>query len=305
MALEILLRCPVTGQSLRREGTELVTEDGRHRYRITAAGIPLCAEAQLSEEGRAQQQHYDRVAGAYLTNLQEPHTQEYMAYLDAAFRAAVPGGSLGTVVEVCCGGGEAFELLADRIDAGVGLDVSIVMLEAARRRHRRDSILFVQGDATAMPIADACVDTVVLLGGIHHVNDRARLFSEISRVLKPDGRLCWREPVDDFVVWRWLRAAIYHLSPALDAATEHPIRRRDTCERLAAAGFVVDTWRTFGFLGYCFLMNSDVLTFARVWRYLPGVRAFTRCMTRLDEWTLRLPGLSGAGLIAVGVARKL
>ena len=179
------------------------------------------------------------------------------------------------------------------------------MLEAARQRHPGEARLFVQGDATAMPLADASVDTVVLLGGIHHVNDRARLFAEIHRILKPGGHLCWREPVDDFFLWRWLRVVVYRLAPTLDANTEHPIRRRDTVDRLEAAGFGVTRWRTFGFLGYCFLMNSDVLPLARAWSYIPGVRPFTRFMTRIDEWTLRLPGLGDAGLIASGVARKV
>jgi ubiquinone/menaquinone biosynthesis C-methylase UbiE len=301
---EQLLRCPVTGQRLARQGDELVAEDGRHRYRVTASGIPLFSDAHLSEEGRIQQRHYDRIAGAYLTNLQQPHTQEYMAYLDATFLATVPAGSLGTVVEVCCGAGEAFDLLSGRIEAGIGLDVSRVMLEAARLRHPGETCLFVQGDATAMPIADSSVDTVVLLGGIHHVNDRVRLFSETSRILKPRGCLCWREPVDDFFLWRWLRRAVYRLSPTLDPDTEHPLRKRSTFESLEAAGFAVQTWRTFGFFGYCFLMNSDVLVFARAWRYMPGVRAFTRAMAWIDGATLRLPGLADAGLVAVGVARK-
>ena len=90
MALETLLRCPVTGQPLHRDGRAWVTNDGRQRYPITESGIPLFAEHGLSPEGRTQQQHYDRVAAGYLTNLQQPHTQEYMAYLDAAFRARCP-----------------------------------------------------------------------------------------------------------------------------------------------------------------------------------------------------------------------
>jgi SAM-dependent methyltransferase len=212
--------------------------------------------------------------------------------------------SFGTTLEVCCGAGEAFSLLRGRVTRGIGIDVSSVMLEAARRHHPGDDSLFVQGDATRMPLADASIDTVVFLGGIHHVNDRARLFSEINRILKPGGRVCWREPVDDFFLWRWLRAVVYRLSPTLDAETEHPIRKRPMYDDLAAAGMVVEQWQTFGFLGYCFLMNSDVLAFARAWRYLPGVRAFTRGMTRVDGATLRLPGLADAGLIAVGVARK-
>jgi SAM-dependent methyltransferase len=143
-----------------------------------------------------------------------------------------------------------------------------------------------------------------MLGGIHHVNNRAGLFAEIHRVLKPGGLFLWREPVDDFFLWRWLRVLIYRLSPTLDADTEHPIRKTPTWVELTSAGLTVEQWKTFGFLGYCFLMNSDVLVVTRALKYLPGIRALTRTMCHVDALTLRLPGLADAGLIAMGAARK-
>ena len=73
---------------------------------------------------------------------------------------------------------------------------------------------------------------------------------------------------------------------------------------LSEAGLVCRDWRTYGFLGFCLFMNSDVLVFNRLFRFLPGIRALTRFATRLDDWTLRLPGLAGAGLQVVGVAEK-
>jgi hypothetical protein len=51
-------------------------------------------------------------------------------------------------------------------------------------------------------------------------------------------------------------------------------------------------------------MNSDVLVFNRLLRFLPGIREITRWAARVDGWTLKLPGLAGAGLQVVGVAEK-
>lgn len=98
--------------------------------------------------------------------------------LDRSFRAIVPA-HLGTMLEVCCGAGEAFTLFHDRIGRGIGIDVSSVMLEAARRNHPGEERLIVQGDATRIPLADESVDAVMFLGGIHHVNDRS------------NRRFCW------------------------------------------------------------------------------------------------------------------
>jgi ubiquinone/menaquinone biosynthesis C-methylase UbiE len=299
-----LLRCPLTGERLHRTGATLVTQSGRNAYRINPSGIPLFAEQECSAEGRAQQQHYDRVAPTYLRNLTYPHTQEYTRSLDQALLEQVGRASLGTVAEICCGRGEAFHLLGDRIERGIGIDVSAGILEAAARETSGSSFSFVQGDATRLPLTSEGFDNVIVLGGIHHVNDRARLFGEISRILKPGGRFYWREPVSDFLPWRALRAVVYRMSPALDRETEHPLLSRDTIPQLADAGFRLTSWKTYGFLGFCLLMNSDVLIFNRLFRFVPGIRGFTRMMTHVDRMTLSLPGMSRAGLQVVGVAEK-
>lgn len=252
---------------------------------------------------RRQEAHYDRVAAEYLQNLTYPHTQEYMAYLDRVFLDEIDAADLGTVAELCCGRGEAFELVGERIERGVGVDVSLSMLEAAAASGN-PRITYVQGDATRLPVACGAFDAVMMLGGIHHVNDRAALFAEVYRVLRPGGRFLWREPLSDFFLWRWLRAVVYRLSPALDAETERPLQWDETVPHLEACGFRLTRWKTYGFFGFCVFMNSDILVFNRLFRFLPGIRAITRLATRLDDVTTRLPGLRRAGLQVVGVAQK-
>jgi SAM-dependent methyltransferase len=298
------LRCPAGGRALRRSDGGLVTDDGAQRYAISGDGVPLFAPDPRRPESRVQQAHYDRIAGIYVESLDLPHTRAYSAYLDHVLLDALAPGSLGYVGEICCGRGEAIRLVGDRADGGVGIDISPRMLAAARRDHPDPRFLFVQGDATALPLADAALDNVFVLGGIHHVNDRARLFAEIHRVLKPGGRLYWREPLDDFFAWRWLRAAVYRLSPTLDHETEQPLRRRSTTRHLERAGLELTHWRTCGFVGFCVLMNSDVLVVNRVLRHLPGIGGLTRLWAKADDWCVRLPGLRHAGLQVVGAARK-
>jgi len=300
-----ILRCPATGQALHENAGQLVSADGSRRYRLSPSGVPLFGEDWLSPEGVVQRAHYDRIAGVYLTNLTQAHTREYMAYMDRAVLALMEDQQMGRVAEICCGAGEAFHLLNASARLGVGVDVSPAMLEAARKSIPDDTRLFVNGDATKLPLKDAQFDMVVMLGGIHHVNDRHRLFSEIRRILKPGGAFIFREPLDDFFLWRALRAAVYNTSSTLEADTEHPLRHRDTREQLEGAGLALEIWRTLGFFGYCFLMNSDVLAINRVWQYVPGAVVLTRFATKVDEWMLRFPGLSGAGLAVVGRARRV
>lgn len=300
-----LLRCPRSGQELAWHGEELTPEATPGlSYRVDSSGIPLFAERFCSNDARAQQQHYDAVASAYMANLGYPHTQEYMEFLDEALRNEVGAGRLGATAEICCGRGEAFLLFKNRIDTGVGVDISGSMLRAACQEHPETHLTFCQGDATQLPLSSDSFDTVFMLGGIHHVNDRRALFNEVARILKPGGVFYFREPVSDFILWRALRAVIYRLSPMLDHETERPLLFQETVPPLTEAGLVIKRWRTIGFLGFCLLMNSDVLFFNRLFRFIPGIRSITRLFTRIDEFTINFPGMGRNGLIVIGVAQK-
>ncbi len=299
-----VLRCPMSGERLTYEQGALASADGTHRYRLNTAGILLFAENFLSAEAEAQRHHYNKIAAAYTANLEYPHTREYLAYLDRATRDATGDGELGTVAELCCGRGEALILFGAQIKRYIGVDVSENMLQATQDLHDHSNAIFVQADATRSPFATNSIDTVVMLGGIHHIPARAKLFAEIARILKPGGRFLYREPVSDFVLWRGLRAIIYRLSPMLDAATERPLVYEETVPVLEHAGLQSLRYETHGFLGFCLFMNSDVMFFNRLFRFVPGIQAITRASARMDEALLALPGLQRAGLQVIGIAQK-
>ena len=299
-----VLRCPQSGESLHRAGQVLANPSGSRSYRISATGIALFAEEFLSPEAAAQQAHYEHIAEAYTANLEYPHTQEYTAYLDRALLDASGSDELGVCAELCCGTGEALALFRERIGTGIGVDVSAAMLVKAQLSFHGSRFCFVQGDATRLPLADNAFDTVVMLGGIHHVPNRVALFQQVFRVLKPGGLFLFREPVSDFWLWKFLRAIVYRLSPMLDHETERPLLYKETVPVLEAAGFDRIEWRTFGFFGFCLFMNSDVLFVNRLFRFIPGIRAITRASARFDDWCTRRSILQRAGLQVIGSARK-
>ena len=282
----------------------LVSESGRNAYRIDDNDIPLFAEKFCSPDALTQQRHYDEIADAYAANLDYPHTLAYMSYLDEVLQEVVDLEKLGGVAEVCCGTGEAFALFEDSISKGVGIDVSSSMLHKGKSSFDNSRLHFVQGDATQLPLAEDSFDTVIMLGGVHHVPDRIALFLHVFKILKPGGSYIWREPVSDFWLWKFLRAIVYRLSPILDHATERPLTWNETVPLLEETGFEVQNWRTCGFFGFCIFMNSDVLFFNRLFRFIPGIRHITKASARFDDWCTNLPGLRRAGLQVVGKAIK-
>lgn len=71
----------------------------------------------------------------------------------------------------------------------VGLDITPAMLaEAQRRLGPTDKVRFVCGSGMAMPLAEGAFDVAICCLGTHHM-DVATLLAELSRVLRPGGRL--------------------------------------------------------------------------------------------------------------------
>ncbi len=99
----------------------------------------------------------------------------------------------GRVLDVGAGTGEILARLAARFTGArfVGVDLEEAHLERARLRCQAfgERVRFQQGDALALPFADGEFDLVVSRHLLQAVPDAARALSEMSRVLRPGGRL--------------------------------------------------------------------------------------------------------------------
>lgn len=300
-----LLRCPVTGEPLVASSNgSLANVSGTCRYAVNEMGIPLLATKTKSTATLAQERHFDAHSQSYVQNLSYPHTEEYLNHIYDTFLATACDAKLDCVAEICCGDASLFRRIASRLGRGIGIDISQNMLEVARSNLPAENILFVQGDALSLPLASGSFDSVFMQGGIHHVSARDQLFSEVLRILKPGGCVYWLEPLNDFFLWRALRWVIYRLSPGLDHRTESPLRFTETARELRAAGLDLEKWHCFGFIGFCLFMNSDILVFNRLFRFVPGIRSLVRLVAKLDTRLLSLPTMRNVGLLVTGSARK-
>jgi SAM-dependent methyltransferase len=94
-------------------------------------------------------------------------------------------------IDVGCGNGAFTELIVERC-APVevqGIDPSEAQLAFARGRPRTRMAQFSQGDATALPFADASFDAAVMALVLFFVPDPARGLAEMLRVTRPGGML--------------------------------------------------------------------------------------------------------------------
>lgn len=92
-------------------------------------------------------------------------------------------------LDVCCGTGDITLALQKHSPQVIGLDFTFPMLQAARRRAPSNPILYVQGDALALPFPDESFHVVTIGYGLRNLADLEHGLHELLRVAKPGGRI--------------------------------------------------------------------------------------------------------------------
>jgi len=137
---------------------------------------------------------FDRIAGRYdLLNTLMTAGLHHAWRERAADRAEVSPGN--SVLDVCCGTGDLALELARRVaPAGtvIGCDFSEPMLDLARdkaAKRQAEGVRFEWADALRLPYDADRFDAVTVGFGVRNFADRDQGLREMSRVLRPGGRL--------------------------------------------------------------------------------------------------------------------
>jgi SAM-dependent methyltransferase len=148
---------------------------------------------------------------------------------------------------VACGPGYVSEAAAARGATPVGLDVAAAMLERARLRC--PGATFVEGDAQALPFADASFDAVTMNFGVLHLSEPESAFADAHRVLVPGGRFAFTAWVaEGNVASEIVEAAVEAHALPVELPEGPPFYRfadpEESRRALAEAGFEPDSFRT-------------------------------------------------------------
>jgi demethylmenaquinone methyltransferase/2-methoxy-6-polyprenyl-1,4-benzoquinol methylase len=137
---------------------------------------------------------FDRIAGNYdaMNSLMTAGLHHRWRQRTAARAELTEGAS---ALDVCCGTGDlALELVGHVGQTGtvIGCDFSQPMLELAREKSVKrwaTNVRFEFADALALPYEDASFDAVTIGFGARNLADLDLGLGEMTRVLKPGGRL--------------------------------------------------------------------------------------------------------------------
>lgn len=134
--------------------------------------------------------NYFRENAARWDKIRALHVPE--ALLENEFLDVIGDQPIVDYLDIGTGTGRLLELLGDRIERGMGIDLSQEMLTVARTNLERSHLRHVhvrQGDMYNMPVANESVDLATLHLVLHYSDDPALVIEEAARVLRPGGRL--------------------------------------------------------------------------------------------------------------------
>ena len=127
-----------------------------------------------------------------LDDLPQSSVEAFAGVSNVSLFADLPAGA--TVLDLGCGAGMDSIIAARRVGPTgrvIGIDFSEAMLvraRAAKETVNLPHLQFQQSDAERLPLADESID-VALVNGIFNLNPkRKEIFSELARVLRPQGR---------------------------------------------------------------------------------------------------------------------
>ncbi|WP_323797250.1 class I SAM-dependent methyltransferase [Nisaea sp.] len=132
----------------------------------------------------------DSITEADLHSVDQMHLRGRMAAMEFLDSLGIKPGD--KVLDLGCGLGGPARMAATRYGADVtGIDLTEAFCDGARQLNALvglERIRIEQGDALAMPFADNSFDVVYTLHVAMNIADKAELYREIARVLKPGGR---------------------------------------------------------------------------------------------------------------------
>jgi SAM-dependent methyltransferase len=178
-----------------------------------------------------------------------------LGYTDAELEAVPEGANLGlgcgnpvalaslkegeTVLDLGSGGGVDCFLAANKVGKQgrvIGVDMTLEMIDKARENAKKgnyENVEFRLGEIENLPVSDNTADVFISNCVINLVPDKAKVFKEVFRVLKPGGRMM----ISDIVLLKELPEEIKNSISAYVGCLSGAILNDEYLEIIKNVGF--------------------------------------------------------------------
>jgi len=184
------------------------------------------------------------------------------------------------ILDYCCGNGDFSILLAKNGANVTGIDISGTSIQNAKNAASKEGpsakVAFFVMDAEKTSFSDNYFDLIVCLGVLHHLNTSSA-FKELSRILKPDGKIICDEPLVYNPIFQLYRKITPHLRTNWEA--DHVLSKRDL--NISRQYFNKIETRFF----HLFVLG------AVPFRNLPVFNPLLKMLEKIDSAVLKLPFL--------------
>jgi len=92
------------------------------------------------------------------------------------------------VLDIACGWGDRTVILAEKCAKVIGIDISMEYIQTAQKRYLRENLQYLVSDAMDISLPRDSVDVAISAHTMEHIEDDEKFLSEVSRVLKRDGK---------------------------------------------------------------------------------------------------------------------
>jgi ubiquinone/menaquinone biosynthesis C-methylase UbiE len=158
-----------------------------------------------------QQNFYDRLSetrvadgGLFSCGFEERYNPRLVFENEQAFKVfhdlyspLFADGTQRVILDMCSGSGIHLPVLSQFPGTVVGVDLSIGLLNKAyelKRELKLDNAFLVQSLAETVAFRDDSFDAVVMVDGIHHVEDQDKMMRELQRVARANAPFMLIEP---------------------------------------------------------------------------------------------------------------
>ena len=176
---------------------------------------------------RSVAEHYDALASQ--RNKFFERNRYYHNLLAKQYRSWIPSGS--TVLEVGCGTGDLLNAVCPV--GGVGLDLSPVTIEVARRRF--PNLNLIAGSATDLP-ADATFDYIILPRTLGEAEDVQALLEDLRKHCHADTRIIVQY---HSILWQYLLVLAVAVGQRMPTPRQNWLTGTDISGMLGLAGYEV------------------------------------------------------------------